>query len=269
MESIEPIYIYIISYTYSSTNFPHRSTTGFTKLSHSFPLFPPCFHLRNSNISLCMLPQSTHGCSDPFSPFEVLTFTSTTLGEVETAPIFGQDGSRYTHVQIKSASSMWISRSRKLSIGVHASSLSCNTAPTKSMTPWSFLASYYSALQETCTSITSISVWLNSPRIKSSQYLFLGSTLFTPLIYSFHKVHCSSNFEFNSFRFPGFCNGLNTDKNATRSRKTNHESQMCICIQERQIAIVPFPSLSSEKLGWSLANRLVSSLKNVNKEKSK
>ena len=98
--------------------------------------------------------------------------------------------------------------------------MSCNKnmAPTKSMTPWSFLASYYSALHETCTSISSI-IWLNSPWIKSSQYLFLGSTLFAPLIYSFHKVYCSSNFEFNSFRFPGFCNGVNTDSRATRFRR--------------------------------------------------
>ena len=93
--------------------------------------------------------------------------------------------------------------------------MSCNKimAPTKSMTPGSFLPSYYCALHETCI------IWLNSPRIKSSQYLFLGSTLFAPLIYSFHKVHCSSNFEFNGLRFPGFCNGLNTDNKATRSRK--------------------------------------------------
>jgi len=132
--------------------------------------------------------------------------------------------------------------------------------PTKSVTPWSFLASYHPTLKETCPSIASIFVRLNSPWIESSQYLFLGSTLFTPLIYPFHKVHCSSNFEFNSLSFPGFCNGLNTEKK-NRSRKTNHESQMCRCTQERQNAIVPSPFLSSEKLGWLLANKVVSSLK--------
>ena len=84
-------------------------------------------------------------------------------------------------------------------------------APTKSMAPLSFLASYYSALHKTCTSIASFVICLNNPWIESSQYLFLGSTLFAPLIYSFHKVHCSSNFEFYSFRFPSFCNGLNME----------------------------------------------------------
>lgn len=62
-----------------------------------------------------MLPQSTHGCSDPFPPFEVLAFSSTALGEAEdTVSILGQDGSRYTQVPVKSLSSMWISRSRKI-----------------------------------------------------------------------------------------------------------------------------------------------------------
>ena len=251
-------FISTILYTYNSTNFPHRSTTGFTKLSHSFPLFPPCFHLRNSKISLCVLPQSTHGCSDLFSPFEALAFTSTALGEVgDTVSHLGQDGSRYTQVEVKSASSMWISRSRKFK---HRHSFIFSViSPTKSMTPWSFLASYYSALQETCTPIASIFVWLNSPWIESSQYLFLGSTLFAPLIYSFHKVHCSSNFEFNSFCFLGFCNGLNTDKTWIRMA-TNHESQMYICTPKRQIAIVLSPFLFSEKLEWLLANKAVSSL---------
>ena len=242
--SADNLGIYRSAYTYNSTNFPHRSTTGFTKLSHSFPLFLPCFHLRNSNISLCILPQSMHGCGEPLSPFEVLVFTSTPLGEGAVS-ILGQERSRYTQVQVKSASSRWISRSRKFQ---YSSSLPCIMAPTKSMTPWSLLACYYSALQETCTFTASIFFWLNSPWIEPSQYLFLGSTLFTPLIYSFHKVHCSSNFEFNSFRFPGFCNGLNTESKATRFRRTNHESQMCICTQEHQNLIVPSPFLSSGKL---------------------
>ena len=153
-----------------------------------------------------MLPQSTHGtdpcspfpCSPfPCSPFEVLAFPSIALGEAEdTVSILGQDGSRYTQLQVKSPSSMWISRSRKLKTSTSLCQCNKNMTPTKSMTPWSFLASYYSALHETCISIA---IWLNSPRIESSQYLFLGSTLFSPLIYSFHKVHSSSNFEFNSF----------------------------------------------------------------------
>ena len=170
----------VTCHTYSSTNLPHRSMTGFTASSHSFPAFLPCFHLSNSKISLWTLPQSVHGCALSFF-FWLLFFRGedVIVTSFELLSTFGHSGSRYTQVATRSASSRWIKRSVK-----HASSLSLSQIRafrlTQAVTPRCFFSCLHSTLHK--ASFSSVLIRFHNSRVKSSQYLLLWTTLLPPLV---------------------------------------------------------------------------------------
>ena len=170
----------VTCHTYFSTNLPHRSMTGFTTSSHSFPVFLPRFHLSNSKISLCTLWQVGHGCTLPLL-FRLLFFRRGDIAvtSFELLSTFGHSGSRYTHVATRSASSRWIKRSVK-----HTSYLSLSQirafALTQAVAPCCFFSCLHSTLHK--ASFSSVIIRFHNSGVKSSQYLFLWTTLFPPLV---------------------------------------------------------------------------------------
>ena len=155
-------------HTYSSTNLPHRSMTGFTISSHSFPVFLPRFHLSNSKISLCTVPQSGHGCALLF--FFWLLFFRVAVTSFELLSTSGHSGSRYTHVATRSASSMWIKRSVKHPSSLYLSQIAA-FGLTQAVTARCFSSCLHSALHK--ASFSSMLIRSHNSRIKSSQYLLL------------------------------------------------------------------------------------------------
>ena len=161
----------VTCHTYFSTNSPHRSMTGFTTSSHSFPVFLPCFHLSNSKISLCTLRQVGHSCAWALF-FWLLFFRSEDVGVTpfELLSTCGHSGSRYAHVATRSASSRWIKRSVQ-----HTSSLSLSQIGafglTQAVAPRCLFSCLHSTLHK--ASFPSVIIRFHNSRVKSSQYLLL------------------------------------------------------------------------------------------------